>query len=212
MYEQERRLMVDSLIASGYLKGEKVIDAMLAVERHKFVPGDVERYAYSDRPRPVGENQTISAPHMVAMMCDLLDLREGQKVLEIGAGTGYHACVVANITKGNVFSIEAKKRLLERAKENLLRAGCTGVELIEGDGTKGYEKEAPYDRIYVTAGAPDIPPPLLEQLGTPGQLLIPVGPRSMQKLVQIVKTKDGDVKKTVLSGCVFVPLIGEYGW
>ena len=212
MYERDRQELIDDLIASGYLKSKIVIDAMLGVERHLFVPDDIRSYAYSDQPLPVGEDQTISAPHMVAIMCELLDLEEGLKILEIGAGTGYHACVVAHITGGDVYSIEAKTRLIERARENLLRAGCTGVELIEGDGTRGYEPEAPYDRIYVTAGAPDVPQPLVDQLKAPGLLLIPVGSRSLQNLVLVEKTADGEIEKTTLSGCAFVPLIGEYGW
>jgi protein-L-isoaspartate(D-aspartate) O-methyltransferase len=212
MHEQDRLEMVDGLIARGYLKSKNVIEAMRKVERHLFVPDDVKSYAYSDQPLPVGENQTISAPHMVAMMCELLDLKEGLKVLEIGAGTGYHACVVAYITKRNVYSIESKTRLLKRARENVKRADCTGVELIEGDGTEGYEKEAPYDRIFVTAGAPDIPPPLIDQLKAGGRLLIPVGSRYLQNLVQVDKSASGDIKKTTLSGCAFVPLIGKHGW
>lgn len=212
MYERDRLEMVDGLIAYGYLKSKNVIEAMRKVERHLFVPDDVKSYAYSDQPLPVGEDQTISAPHMVAMMCELLDLKEDLKVLEIGAGTGYHACVVAYITKGNVYSIESKTRLVERARKNMAREGCTGVELIEGDGTEGYEKEAPYDRIFVTAGAPDIPPPLIDQLKAGGRLLIPVGSRYMQNLVQVDKSASGDIKKTTLSGCAFVPLIGEHGW
>jgi protein-L-isoaspartate(D-aspartate) O-methyltransferase len=212
MYERDRQEMVDGLVASGYLKSKIVIDAMLKVERHLFVPDNIKSYAYSDQPLPVGEDQTISAPHMVAMMCELLDLKEGLKILEIGAGTGYHACVVAHITKGNIFSIEAKTRLLERARENILRAGCSGVVLLEGDGTEGYGKEAPYDRIYVTAGAPDIPPLLLDQLKAPGLLLIPVGSRHLQNLVQVKKDVDGEIEKKTLSGCAFVPLIGKHGW
>lgn len=212
MFERDKQELINGLIASGYLKSRSVIDAMLAVERHLFVPDDIRIYAYSDQPLPVGEEQTISAPHMVAMMCELLDLEEGLRILEIGAGTGYHACVVAHITRGSVFSIEAKARLLERARENLKRSGCSGVELIEGDGTIGYEKEAPYDRIYVTAGAPEVPGPLLGQLKAPGLLLIPVGSRYMQNLVLVEKTAKGEIKETELSGCAFVPLVGEHGW
>lgn len=212
MYERERQEMVDRLDASGYLKSRSVIEAMRKVERHLFVPGNVRTYAYLDQPLPVGEGQTISAPHMVAMMCELLDLKEGLKVLEIGAGTGYHACVVAEIVKGKVYSVESKSKLIKKAGENTKRAGCIGVELIEGDGTKGYEKEAPYDRIFVTAGAPDIPPPLIDQLEAGGKLLIPVGSRHLQELVQVDRTASGGVEKKTLSGCAFVPLIGRHGW
>lgn len=213
MYERERQGMIDKLVASGYLKSETVIEAMKKVERHLFVPENVKMHAYADQPLPVGEGQTISAPHMVAMMCELLKLEKGLKVLEIGAGTGYHACVVAEIIKGGkIYSVESKTRLVERARENITSAGCTGVELIEGDGTEGYEKEAPYDRVFVTAGAPGIPPPLIEQLKAGGRLLMPVGTRYVQSLVQADKTTSGDVKKRTLSGCAFVPLIGKHGW
>ncbi len=204
--------MVDGLIASGYLKRKNVIDAMQAIERHLFLPDDVKSYAYSDQPLPVGEDQTISAPHMVAMMCELLELEEGLKVLEIGAGTGYHACVVSHITKGNVYSVESINKLVKRARGNMDRASCSGVELVLGDGTLGYEERAPFDRIYVTAAAPDIPAPLVDQLKPGGVLLIPVGSRYIQNLVKVEKDEGGDVKKTTLSGCAFVPLIGKYGW
>lgn len=212
MYERDRQEMVDKLVAYGYLKDGNVIEAMRKVERHLFVPDDVVTHAYSDQPLPVGEGQTISAPHMVAMMCELLNLEEDLKVLEIGAGTGYHACVMAEIIKGKVYSVESKTLLIKRAGESIKRAGCVGVELIEGDGTEGYEKEAPYDRIIVTAGAPDVPPPLIDQLKVGGRLLIPVGSRYLQNLVQVDRTASGDVEKRILSGCAFVPLIGKYGW
>lgn len=212
MYERDRREMVEGLFAAGYLKSESVRDAMLNVERHLFVPDEVKSYAYTDQPLPVGEDQTISAPHMVAMMCELLDLREGLKVLEIGAGTGYHSCVVSQITKGGIYSIESIEILAKGAKKNMESAGCQGVEIIVGDGTEGYEKEAPYDRIYVTAGAPDIPPPLIDQLDNGGKLLIPVGSRYMQNLVTVNKTESGVLEKKKISGCAFVPLIGKHGW
>jgi protein-L-isoaspartate(D-aspartate) O-methyltransferase len=212
MYERDREAMVEGLVSLGYLKSKSVIDAMLTIERHLFVPDNVRDYAYSDQPLPVGEDQTISAPHMVAMMCELLDLEEGHKVLEIGAGTGYHACVVSHITEGNVYSVESIDPLVKRARKNMDSAGCRGVELVLGDGTLGYGEKGPFDRIYVTAAAPDIPPPLVDQLKPGGVLLIPVGSRYMQNLVKVEKDEDGDVKKTTLSGCAFVPLIGKYGW
>ncbi|MDI6655678.1 MAG: protein-L-isoaspartate O-methyltransferase [Candidatus Hydrothermarchaeota archaeon] len=212
MYEEERIEMVERLAAFGYLRSEKVAEAMRKVPRHLFVPEDLEANAYEDRPLPVGEEQTISAPHMVAMMCDALELREDHKVLEVGAGTGYHACIVAHIVKkGSVFAVERIARLAEKAKENMEKAGCEQVQIIIGDGTRGHEKEAPYDRIFVTAGAPDIPKPLVEQLKVGGKLLIPIGSRYMQELILIEKTEN-KIEKRNLGSCVFVPLIGEYGW
>jgi protein-L-isoaspartate(D-aspartate) O-methyltransferase len=150
---------------------------------------------------------------MVALMCDLLDLEEEHIVLEIGAGTGYHACVVAEIVKkGFVYSIERIEKLVERAKQNLENVGCKRVKIILGDGTKGYEKASPYDRIFVTAGAPRIPEPLIKQLKVNGRLLIPVGSRYTQELIQVDKLSEEKIEKKKLGGCAFVPLIGDYGW
>lgn len=211
MYEKERKEMVSRLAAFGYLRSEKVIEAMETVERHVFVPDEMKRQAYDDVPLPIGGGQTISAPHMVAIMCDALELSEGQKVLEIGAGSGYNACIVAHVVKKPIITIERVEALAERAKESIAKAGCSNVEIIIGDGTRGYETEMPYDRILVTAGAPDIPPPLIEQLKDGGILLIPVGLRYMQELILVRKVK-GELQKKNLGGCAFVPLIGEYGW
>lgn len=213
MYERERREMVDRLVAFGYLRDPRVAEAMKKVQRHLFVPEDLWEYAYEDSPLPVGEEQTISAPHMVAIMCDFLELREDHKVLEVGAGTGYHACLVAEVVKrGFVYSIERIENLAERARNNIKKAGCARVKVILGDGTKGYEEAAPYDRIFVTAGAPDIPEPLIRQLKVGGRLLIPVGSRHMQELIQVDKITEEKIEKKRLGGCAFVPLLGEYGW
>ncbi|MFQ6105811.1 MAG: protein-L-isoaspartate(D-aspartate) O-methyltransferase [Candidatus Hydrothermarchaeaceae archaeon] len=211
MYEKEREAMIEKLIASGYLRSDRVIDAMRTVYRHQFLPRELWKYAYDDTPLPIGKGQTISAPHMVAIMCEALELGENQKVLEIGAGSGYHACVVAHIT-GCVFTVERVRELADVAEENIKRAGCTGVEIIIGDGTEGYEKEAPYDRILVTAGAPDIPPELLRQLRVGGILLIPLGSRFFQELVVVHKKSEKDAERRNLGGCAFVPLVGKHGW
>jgi protein-L-isoaspartate(D-aspartate) O-methyltransferase len=184
---------------------------MKEVKREYFLPKNMSELAYEDSPLPIGGDQTISAPHMVAIMSEKADLKEGQKVLEIGAGSGYHACVTSNVTGSMVYSVERLKELTKDAKRNLKLAGCNNVRIVVGDGTKGLENEAPFDRIIVTAAAPDIPPPLIDQLSLGGKLLIPVGSRFSQDLVRI--TKEGDeLKKEYLGGCVFVPLIGEFGW
>ncbi len=212
-YKDERMAMVDKLKTWGYLKSKKVTDAMKNVPRHIFLPEDQKPYAYEDRPLPVGKNQTISAPHMVAIMAEALDLNGNEKVLEIGAGTGYHVSVVAEILKeGSVFSIEKIEALAKKAKENIEEAGYTNIKVITGDGTLGYKEEAPYDSIFVTAAAPDVPPPLIDQLKPGGLLLIPVGSRYQQTLTSITKTKDGELKKKNQGGCVFVPLKGKHGW
>lgn len=212
MYEADREEMVNRLVTYGYLRDERIVQAMRKVPRHVFVPVESRRYAYEDIPLPVGHNQTISAPHMVATMCEYLDLKEGQRVLEIGAGTGYHACVVAEIiAPGRVYGVERYPGLAERARKNLEIAGCMKVKIIVGDGTKGYPEKAPYDRIYVTAGAPEVPEPLLEQLKDKGRMLIPIGSRYSQELILVMREGGETIRKN-LGGCAFVPLIGEYGW
>ena len=212
-YKEERMTMVEKLKTWGYLKSKKVTEAMKNVPRHIFLPEDQKPYAYEDRPLPAGKNQTISAPHMVAIMTEALKLKGEEKVLEIGAGTGYHASVVADILKnGSVFSIEKIEALAQKAKENIEKAGYTNIKVITGDGTLGYKEESLYDKIFVTAAAPDIPRPLIDQLKLGGLLLIPVGSRYQQNLISITKTKDGELKKKNLGGCVFVPLKGKHGW
>ncbi len=211
MYERERWEMVERLIAYGYLSNKDVADAMKKVPRHLFVLKEEEAHAYEDRPLPAGKEQTISAPHMVAMMCQALEPRWEHKVLEIGCGTGYHACVMAQMAE-RVYSVERFESLAGRAKENLRQAGCDRVTVIIGDGSRGYEAEAPYDRIYVTAGAPEIPQPLLAQLKPGGRLLVPIGAMYYQDLMLVEKTLAGELVSKSLGACAFVPLIGEYGW
>ncbi len=209
MYESERLEMVDRLVSYGYLRTKKVIEAMKGVPRHLFVPKKEEKHAYEDRPLPVGESQTISAPHMVAIMCEALHLEEEHRVLEVGAGTGYHACVVAQMVE-EVFTVERIEVLARRAEENLKKADCGETKVIVGDGSIGYKEAAPYDRIFVTAGAPDMPRPLLDQLKIGGRLLIPVGRKYYQDLILVEKTVEGESQRN-LGACAFVPLIGEYG-
>jgi protein-L-isoaspartate(D-aspartate) O-methyltransferase len=208
---EKRDSLIDRLISWGYLKTPAVISAMREVKREVFLPEDLERFAYDDSPLPIGGEQTISAPHMVAIMSEAAELSEGQKVLEIGAGSGYHACVTSHITKTRVYSIDRLEELAKDAIMNLKRAGCGDVVVSTGDGTLGYEDKAPYDRIVVTAGAPDIPQPLVDQLKIGGKLLIPVGNRFSQELLRVTKEEEG-VRIENLGGCVFVPLIGEHGW
>lgn len=214
-YEEQRKRLVEYLISIGYLKSDSVIEAMLKVPRHIFVPEEYRTFAYEDRPLPIGFDQTISAPHMVALMCEHLDLKQDHKVLEVGAGSGYHACVIGCIVKdGIVIAVERIKKLAERAKENIKKASlCRNVKIVVGDGTKGYEKEAPYDRILVTAGAPSIPKPLVEQLKVGGKMLIPVGEsKYSQELLLVIKVEKDRIEKKNLGDVAFVPLVGEYGW
>lgn len=210
-YKTKRKKLVRHLISSGYLSKPEVIDAMLAVERHKFIPRDYTLEAYSDRPLPVGNGQTISAPHMVAMMSELLDVKVASKILEIGAGSGYQAAVLAEIAKkGEIYTIERIAQLAKFAEKNLKNCGYENVYVIVSDGTLGYEENAPYDRIIVTAGAPKIPDALIKQLGDGGKMAIPIGDRFYQDLILIEKNNGKIIEKTH-GGCVFVPLIGKNG-
>ncbi|MCQ1539165.1 protein-L-isoaspartate(D-aspartate) O-methyltransferase [Methanocalculus taiwanensis] len=205
-----RRSMVNDQIRSRGITDERVLLAMEEVERHLFVPHDLEREAYHDSPLPIGHGQTISQPYIVAEMTALLRLRPGDSVLEVGTGSGYQAALLA-IISGRVISIERIPEVARRAEENLRRAGVEGVRIFVSDGTAGYPEAAPYDAILVTAAAPSVPTPLFSQLADGGRLVAPVGDRNIQHLVRI--TRQGD---EFLQECFepvrFVPLIGEYGW
>lgn len=218
----KKDLLIKKLISEGMLKRPECVEAMMKVPREEFVPPQFRDNAYIDSPLPSIGGQTISAPHMVAMMCELLDLSPGLKVLEVGAGTGYHAAVCAEIVaphsvdfmrRGHVYAVELVRELAEFASSNIKRTGYADrVTIIEGDGTLGLPGQAPFDRILVTAAAPRIPPPLKEQLAEGGKLVIPVGEAySVQDLIVAIK-KGGDLKECTCGGCVFVPLYGRYGW
>lgn len=206
--------MVQRLQRQGVIRSPPVVEAMRAIPRHLFVPRALRGSAYHDTPLGIGGGQTISAPHMVGMMLEHLDLAQGQRVLEVGAGSGYHAALVAHVVgpAGHVYSVERVASLAERARRNLAEAGMAGrVEVVVGDGSLGWAEQAPYDRIFVTCGAPDIPPPLLDELVDGGKLLIPVGSRYYQDLV-LAEKAEGEVRRRNLGGCVFVPLLGEHGF
>ena len=208
--------MVKKLSEQGFMKTEKVKRAMRRVPREEFIPEDKRPFAYIDRPLPLKEGQTISAPHMVALICEELELEEGMKVLEIGTGFGYNAAVISEVMnrKSQVYSIERLESLFEIATENLKRTGYDeNINLIIGDGTLGYEKGALYDRIYGTAAAPHIPKPLKKQLKVGGKLLIPVGKTlDFQSLISITRVSNDEFKQTSLGGVAFVPMIGKHGW
>jgi protein-L-isoaspartate(D-aspartate) O-methyltransferase len=211
--EEERNRLVDSLVSRGYVTSEAVEKAMRRVPREEFLPRDMKDEAYVDSPLPIGEGQTISAPHMVAIMAEQLDLSPGLKVLEIGAGSGYHAAVCAEVVApdGHIYTIERISSLATFAEDNLKRTGYGDlVTVIFGDGTKGFPDKAPFDRIFVAAGAPDVPEPLTDQLADGGRMLVPVGGRYYQDLIK-VERKGKKLIKENMGGCVFVPLIGEYG-
>lgn len=209
----EKRFRLMERLKDELNLSEKVYKAMLKVPRHLFVPFNYRDDAYADTPLPIGKDQTISAPHMVAIMCELLDLEEGQKVLEVGTGRGYHAAVVAEIVgeKGKVVTVERIPELAEKAREILEALGYKNVMVVVGDGSKGFEEEAPYDRIFVTASAPDVPKPLIQQLKAGGKMVLPVG-NFMQNLVVVEKDEKGEVKRRTWGAVRFVPLMGEYGF
>jgi len=211
-YEEKRTNLVRQLILEGRIKSKEVEKAFLEVKREEFVPDNIKHYAYIDSPLEIGHGQTISAPHMVAIMVEGLDIKKGQKILEIGAGSGYHAAIVSKLVgnKGHVYTIERYSSLVENAKKNLEKTRIKNVTVEIGDGSEGLQKYAPYDRIYVTCAAPDVPQPLIEQLKDNGKLMIPVG-RIICQLELIEKIK-GKIHSKNLGGCAFVPLVGKYGF
>lgn len=188
-----------------------MFDAIEKVPRHLFVHEKGRNYAYSDHPLSIDHGQTISAPHMVAIMCNHLDLQLGQKVLEVGGGCGYHAAVIAELVgpDGHVYSIERIPELAEFARKNLLSLGCDNVTMIVEDGSQGLPGQAPFDRISVACSAPEVPDILVEQLITGGKMVIPVG-GYLQELYLVIRT-NGVIKKPK-GGVIFVPLIGKYGF
>ncbi len=207
--------MIKDLVGMGVLRSERVVRAMSKVPRELFLPPELRKYAYLDTPLPIGFGQTISAPHMVALMTELLEVQVGNKVLEVGTGSGYQAAILAELVgdEGHVYTVEIVKELVEFSRENLMRAGYLGrVTVIHGDGSLGYEAASPYDRIIVTAAAPDIPNPLVSQLRPGGRMVIPVGDAYLQHLTVVRKDVDSSVEVEVGTPCVFVPLVGRYGW
>lgn len=211
-----RQEMVNHLKRQKLVTTEKLSEAMLTIPRHLFVPSTHQRSAYIDSPLSIGEGQTISAPHMNAMMCEYLDLKEGQKVLEIGTGSGYHAALLSHCVgdSGFVYTVERIPSLAKSSSEKYQKFNFTNVQVIHSDGTLGYSEKAPYDRILVTAAAPKIPDELMKQLSPDGGILcIPVaaGFSYGQNLLVITKNGDKIDKKNVCS-VVFVPLIGKDGY
>ncbi|RLG85941.1 MAG: protein-L-isoaspartate O-methyltransferase [Thermoprotei archaeon] len=217
-YNELRKELVQRLINEGIITSKKVAKAMSTVPRELFVPGKYKELAYMDHPLPIGWGQTISAPHMVAMMTEALDPEPGNIVLEIGAGSGYHAAVVAEIIchgpkYGHVFTIERIAPLAAFAQRNLVKAGYGDcVTVIVGDGSGGVPELAPFDRILITAAAPTIPKVLLNQLAVGGRIVAPVGHMWEQRLVIVKRISKDKIKYEYGTYCVFVPLIGKYGW
>jgi protein-L-isoaspartate(D-aspartate) O-methyltransferase len=209
-YRKMRDLMVEDQMRSRGISDEKVLEAMRRVPRHLFVPPVRRDRAYDDTPLPLSEGQTISQPYIVAWMTELLEIKGGETVLEVGTGSGYQAAVLGVIAK-KVYTVERIASLARSARELLARLGIENVDVVEGDGSRGLEEHAPYDAILVAAGSPGVPEALTDQLAEGGRLVIPVGSSSMQMLMVITK-KDGRIRSREVGSCVFVPLVGLYGW
>jgi protein-L-isoaspartate(D-aspartate) O-methyltransferase len=198
--------MVRSQIEARGVKDARILEVMRRIPRHLFVPADHKAQAYADHPLPIGSGQTISQPYIVAFMTEQLGLKGGEKVLEIGTGSGYQAAVLAALVQ-KVYSIEIRKELADEARERLGRLGVTNAEIRTGDGYRGWPEEAPFDAIIVTAAPERVPPPLLEQLAPNGRMVIPVG-GFYQELKVIDRTPDGFRERSVLP-VRFVPFVRE---
>jgi len=207
---QRERMVNDQLKARG-ISDARVLAVMGELPRHLFVEEAMASRAYADSPLPIGEGQTISQPYIVALMSELLQVQPGMKVLEIGTGSGYQAAVLAKLG-ADVHTVERIPRLCVSARERLLSMGLFNVHVKQDDGTLGWPSAAPFDRIIVTAGGPEVPPPLVDQLCEGGRLLMPVGgAKRVQSLVLIEKTPAG-VVQTDLGAVAFVDLVGKHGW
>jgi protein-L-isoaspartate(D-aspartate) O-methyltransferase len=209
-YATARNRMVESQLISRGIKNTRVLDTMRKVPRHRFVEEALYSQAYNDHPLPIGDKQTISQPYMVALMTEALELQGPERVLEIGTGSGYQTAILAELAE-KIYSIERIRTLSTKAQRILDDLGYFNVVLKVGDGSLGLKEEAPFDAIMVTAGSPDVPQPLVDQLAMGGRLVVPVGDRYTQSLIKIVRAKEG-ITKTDLGGCRFVNLLGTHGW
>jgi len=212
-YKKPRMKMVTSQLVSRGISDDRVLKAMEKIPRHLFVDEGLQDQAYADNPLPIGDRQTISQPYIVALMTEALELKGNEKVLEIGTGSGYQAAILAELSE-RVFSIERIGSLADKARKVLESLNYYNVLIRVGDGTYGWREESPFDAIIVTAGAPDVPRTLLEQLAIGGRLVVPTGDRYTQKLLKLTRTSESleNTETKDLGGCRFVNLIGEYGW
>lgn len=207
---EERELMVRQQILERGISDPWLLDAFMEVPRHLFVPGDFISQAYDDQPLHIGHGQTISQPYMVALMTDALQLEGGERVLDIGTGSGYHAAILAALA-AQVHTVERVEELAAEARARLLKLGCDNVVFHVGDGTKGWADAAPYDGITVAAAAPAVPEDLKAQLAPGGRLVMPIGSPHEQMLIYVERTADGFEQHEICC-CMFVKLIGEDGY
>jgi protein-L-isoaspartate(D-aspartate) O-methyltransferase len=212
-YIKQRMKMVDTQIRARGIRDPRVLKALEKVPRHLFVNEALRDQSYNDNPLPIDGGQTISQPYIVALMTEALELTGSEKVLEIGTGSGYQAAVLAELVD-HVFSIDRIASLAGNARRLLESLNYYNIAIRVGDGTLGWKDEAPFNAVMVTAGAPDIPKTLVEQIAVGGRLVVPVGGRHSQVLMKLTRLSESvnDVKKEDLGGCRFVDLIGEYGW
>lgn len=205
-----RRRMVERQLAGHGIRDPRVLEAIGRIPRHLFVPESQIPQAYEDHPVSIGQGQTISQPYMVGRMTELLDLKGGERVLEVGSGSGYQTAVLKAL-RADVYTVERLPDLSRQAQENVERAGYGGVHYRVGDGSRGWPEESPFDRIIVTAGAPSMPVSLVEQLRDGGAMVIPVGGEEEQELL-LVRRGQGRVTRERICACVFVKLWGDEGW
>ena len=210
LYEAERHAMIEQQLRARGIHDERVLEAMLAVPRHEFVPTTLKSAAYEDRPLPIGETETISQPYIVAAMTQAVNVQAGEKALEIGTGSGYQASILAHLG-ANVVTVERNPSLAAEAQARLAQLGDSGIEVVVGDGSQGYPPGAPYDIILVTAAAPSVPEVLLNQLADGGRMVIPVGHLRQQELY-LISRRGSEFTRRLLDPCQFVPMIGRYGW
>ncbi len=209
-YERQRQRMVEHQIRKRGVRSCRVLAAMEKIPRHRFVPENSYDQAYEDSPLSIGKGQTISQPYMVAVMTECAAPEPDDRVLEVGTGSGYQTAILAELVR-EVYSIERIPELAERAEGLLSRLGYENVSIRVGDGSEGWSEKAPFDAIIVTAGAPEIPDPLVEQLEVGGRLVIPIGSAHHQTLCTVKKERNR-IRKEEGTGCIFVPLIGTFGW
>ncbi len=209
-YKKARERMVERQMRARGIRDERVLQVMLSVPRHRFVAPDLRYAAYNDAPLPIGHNQTISQPYIVALMTELLELKGDECVLEVGTGSGYQAAVLANIAR-MVYTLERIHDLVVEARQTLSELGLKNVEVLEVNGTLGLPEHAPYEAIIVTAAAPQVPEPLKEQLSDGGRLVVPVGGR-MGQMLERWRRKGDDFDCERIAPVAFVPLVGDHGW
>jgi len=211
-FAAEREAMIEQQIESRGIHEPTILEAFRAVPREAFLSKDYADLAYGDHPLPIEAGQTISQPYIVALMIQSAEIKPGDRVLEVGAGSGYAAAVMSRIA-GQVVAIERQPDLVKVAQERMQRLGYDNVRLVEGDGTRGWEAEAPYDAIVAAASGSHVPPAWVKQLTEGGRIVMPVGePNWIQKLIKVTKGPAGNLITEDLGGVRFVPLIGEEGW